>query len=109
MYAFSNYFQIPQAGIRSPVAGELQTQSIHSYYWASTPYGTNAYYLYFYPTSISPQYNSHHRAYGFSVRCFQNAPFRPFITTRRTTTANESITIPTVNSTSPYYNFTVDW
>ena len=32
-----------------------------------------------------------------------------FITTWRTTTVNESITVPTVHSVAPLYNFVIDW
>ena len=46
------------------------------------------------------------RSCGLPVRCFQNTPFRPFITTWRTTTANEQIIIPTMGTG---YDFEIDW
>ncbi|MDR2541341.1 MAG: fibrobacter succinogenes major paralogous domain-containing protein [Candidatus Peribacteria bacterium] len=67
-----NDLLIPLAGNRNRTSGGLFSQGAYALYWASTPNGTNAYYLYFYSTNLHPQ-PSNNRAIGFSVRCFQNS------------------------------------
>ena len=61
----------PASGYRSRGSGSLSSVGSSGYYWAVSPYGKYAYYLYFYNDGgVYPDYGSR-RAYGQSVRCLQ--------------------------------------
>ena len=62
-------------------------------YWSSTPdLADNAYSLYFYSSSIYPQYD-YYRAYGFAVRCFKNEPSLDIVLEATSTEANQTLKI----------------
>ncbi|EKD29420.1 MAG: hypothetical protein ACD_78C00419G0001 [uncultured bacterium (gcode 4)] len=63
--------KLPMSGNRSISDGSLANQEMYGFYWSSSPYGANGYYLYFYPTAIIPTANNN-RALGFPVRCLRN-------------------------------------
>ncbi|MDR0860407.1 MAG: hypothetical protein LBO09_05570 [Candidatus Peribacteria bacterium] len=70
---FRNDFLIPLAGYRSyDSSATVFYQGYYALYWSSSPYSTNARYLYFNPSYVySNDYDN--RAYAFSLRCFQNS------------------------------------
>ena len=67
-----NVLNLPLAGSRHYSAGSISNQNNRGYYWSSSPYYNNWYYLMFYSNYISPYYNNHYRGFGFNVRCFKN-------------------------------------
>ncbi len=61
----------PASGCRNATDGGLYLVGYYGYYWSASPYGYNAYYLYFSNNGVvSPSYNNI-RASGYSVRCLQ--------------------------------------
>ena len=61
----------PASGYRSYGGGGFANVGDYGYSWSASPYGNNAYYLYFSGNGlVNPSYNSY-RAYGRSVRCLQ--------------------------------------
>jgi hypothetical protein len=66
------FLKMPLAGSRYRESGVLSNQGSNAIYWASTPNGSNAFYLDFSSSIVHPQGTSY-RSYGFSVRCFQNS------------------------------------
>lgn len=74
---FGIALKLPFAGYRSNSSAGVDFQGAEGDYWSSSRYNaSNAYYLYFNSTALTPQsYNR--RANGFSVRCFKNSPTVP--------------------------------
>ena len=70
---FSSDLKLPQAGYRDyDSVSSVLSQGDYGYYWSSTPNDTSAYGLYFHSSYVGAgSYDG--RAYGFSVRCFQNS------------------------------------
>ena len=62
---------LPLAGYRKNSSAAYNNQGSFGYYWASSPTGTNGYYVILSATQVSPA-NSDNRAYGLSVRCLKN-------------------------------------
>ena len=57
------------SGYYAWVNGYLGSRGTGGYYWSSTPYAvTHSHHLYFYSTSVYPQYGSN-KTYGLTVRC----------------------------------------
>ena len=63
--------KLPAAGHRDYSTGATGSQGTYGYYWSSSPYSTDARYLYFSSTYVNPAYDNY-RAYGFTLRFLQN-------------------------------------
>ena len=61
----------PASGYRYNNDGGLYDVGFYGRYWSASPYGSNAYYLYFYAYGSVHPSNSNSRANGYSVRCLQ--------------------------------------
>ena len=59
---------LPAAGYRISSNGALGNRGVNGVYWSSTEDGSNAYYLYFGSSVVTPA-NLTVRTFGFSVRC----------------------------------------
>ena len=68
--AFASPTKLVVAGSRYHYDGTIYYAGSYGYYWSSTVNGTNSRYLYFY-SGYAYMY-SNCRAYGFSVRCFED-------------------------------------
>ncbi len=76
--AFGTDLLLPKAGGRDyGSAGSVGDQGDYGLYWSSTPNGTDAYHLTFDSSRVSA-YFDYYRAYGFSVRCFENSSYNPW-------------------------------
>lgn len=62
---------LPATGHRNAGNGLLYNQGYNANYWSSSIMSTNAYYLYYNSTTVSPA-NTLTRAYGFALRCIKN-------------------------------------
>ena len=60
----------PASGCRYDGGGGLSSVGDVGYYWSASPYGPNAYYLFFDDGYVNPSSNTS-RAIGLSVRCLQ--------------------------------------
>lgn len=69
--AFSSALKLSVAGTRNYSSGSLYGQGSYGYYWSSSVYSTDAYYLYFSSFGVYPA-STHGRAYGFTVRCMNS-------------------------------------
>ncbi len=68
-----NRLQLPMAGYRYYDSAEsVNDQGGNGYYWSSTPYDASAYFLAFRSSYVGAS-NYDGRAFGFSVRCFENS------------------------------------
>ena len=67
--AFGSVLKLPLAGIRNNSTGQLFNATGSGYYWSSTIASIRARYLIFYISGANM--NTHHRAFGFSVRCIK--------------------------------------
>jgi len=63
--------KLPFAGLRSRGTGSFRNGGSQGYYWSSSPYSYNGYYLFFNSSDIIPSYATR-RANGLSIRCFKN-------------------------------------
>ena len=68
--AFASPLKLPVAGYRSYYNGTLYNVGSGGTYWSSTVNGTYASFLRF--DSSNASMSSHHRAFGFSVRCLKD-------------------------------------
>jgi uncharacterized protein (TIGR02145 family) len=59
---------LPAAGSRNSANGTLSVRGTNGYYWSSTEYGTNAFYLNFNSSAVNAANNAS-RTYGYSLRC----------------------------------------
>ena len=65
--------KLPMAGLRNyGSVSSVYGQGDRGFYWSSTPDDAGAYSLGFGSSYVGARYNNN-RAYGFSVRCFQNS------------------------------------
>lgn len=60
----------PASGYRNYKTGKLKSTGTYGYYWSATTGGSNVYSLYFYSTSVKPDYTSNqYRANACALRC----------------------------------------
>lgn len=72
-HIFSSDLKLPIAGLRSfNSVSSVNSQGVYGNYWSSTPNYADAYFLNFDSSRVLANYTDY-RAYGFSVRCFQNS------------------------------------
>jgi len=69
--AYATTLKLTVGGYRNNSDASLVNLGSTGTYWSSSVSGTNALYLNFDASSVSPAY-SQYRAYGFSVRCVKD-------------------------------------
>jgi uncharacterized protein (TIGR02145 family) len=71
---WSDTLLLPLAGNRYyDSSAPILNQGDYASYWSSSPNSTDARYLYFNPSYVGASFYDR-RAYGFSLRCFQDSP-----------------------------------
>jgi uncharacterized protein (TIGR02145 family) len=69
--AFNSTLKLPLSGYRPRLIASLNNQGDQSFYWSSSPSGTDASYLYFHSGGVFTS-TSYARANGMSVRCIKD-------------------------------------